>query len=79
MSTSADDVLKEALQLSEIERARVAAELLASLDPDVESRDSEARIAEVERRAQLATEGLPGLAWDETRKRVEERLARTRK
>jgi hypothetical protein len=79
MSTSADEVLKEALQLSESERARVATELLASLDPDVETRDREAWIAEVERRAQAATEGLPPLAWDETRKRVEERIARTRK
>jgi putative addiction module component (TIGR02574 family) len=79
MSTNADEVLKEALQLSESERARVATELLASLDPDVETRDSEAWIAEVERRAQAAAEGLPGLGWDETRKRVEERIARTRK
>ena len=79
MSTNADEVLKEALQLPEDERARVAAELLASLDPDVETRDGEAWIAEVERRAQAATDGLPGLGWDETRKRVEEQIARTRK
>ncbi|PYQ20958.1 MAG: hypothetical protein DMF79_09245 [Acidobacteria bacterium] len=52
MTTTAEEVLKEALQLSEVERARVAAELLASLEPDVETRDSEAWIAEVERRAQ---------------------------
>ena len=78
MSTNADEVLKEALQLSESGRARMATELLASLDPDVETHDSEAWIAEVERRAQAATEGLPGLGWDETRKRVEERIARTR-
>jgi putative addiction module component (TIGR02574 family) len=79
MSAHADEVLKEALQLSESERARVATELLASLDPDVETRDSEAWIAEVERRAEATTHGLPGLGWDETRKRVEERIARTRK
>jgi hypothetical protein len=39
MTTTAEEVLKEALQLSEVERARVAAELLASLEPDVETRD----------------------------------------
>jgi hypothetical protein len=79
MATTADDVLKEALQLSEGERARVAAELLGSLEPDVETRDGEAWIAEVERRAQAAIGGLPGLSWDETRTRIEERIPRTRK
>jgi hypothetical protein len=47
MTTTAEEVLEEALQLSEVERARVAAELLASLEPDVENRDGEAWIAEV--------------------------------
>ena len=79
MSTTAEEILKGALQLSESERARVAAELLASLDPDIETRDGEAWIAEVERRAQAAIGGLPGLTWDETRTRVEERIARIRK
>jgi len=76
MSTTAEEVLKEALQLSENERARVAAELLASLEPDIETRDGEAWIAEVERRAQAAVAGVPGLSWDETRARVEERIGR---
>jgi hypothetical protein len=79
MATTAEDVLKDALQLSEGERARVAAELLASLEPDLETRDGEAWVAEVERRAQAAVGGLPGLSWDETRTRVEERLSRPRK
>jgi hypothetical protein len=79
MTTTAEDVLKEALQLSEGESARVAAELLASLEPGVETRDGEAWIAEVERRAQAAIDGLPGLSWDETRTRIEERIPRTRK
>ena len=70
MSTTAEEVLKEALRLSESERARVAAELLASLEPDIETRDEEAWIAEVERRAQAAIAGVPGLSWDETRARV---------
>jgi hypothetical protein len=57
MTTTAEDVLKEALQLSEGERARAAAELLASLEPDVETRDGAAWVAEVERRAQAAFGG----------------------
>jgi len=56
-----------------------AAELLASLEPDVETRDSEAWIAEVERRAQAAIGGLPGLTWEDTRTRTEERISRTKK
>lgn len=79
MSTTAEDVLKEALRLPEDERARVAAELLASLEPDIETRDGEAWIAEVERRARVAIDGLPGLSWDETRTSVEERVSRSRK
>src|SRR5262249_16001445 len=79
MSTDAEAVLKEALQLSEPERARIAAELLASLDPDVERRDSEGWIAEVERPPHAAVAGAGGLEWDETRSRIEERIRRTRK
>ena len=75
MPTTAEDLLKEALQLSEGERARGAAELLASLEPDVETRNGEAWIAEVERRAKVASGGLPGMSWDETRKRVEDRIS----
>lgn len=73
---SADELLKRALQLPEDERVRVASELLASVDSDVETRGSDAWIAEVERRAQAALDGAPGLAWDETRARVEGRLRR---
>ena len=73
MATTAEDMLKDALQLSEGERARVAAELLASLEPDTETRDGEAWVADVQRRAQAALGGIPGLSWDETRTRVEKR------
>jgi len=79
VSSTAEKVLSEALELSENERARVAAELLASLEPNIETRDGEAWIAEVERRAQAAIGGLPGLTWEETRGRVEERIGHRRK
>ena len=65
--------------LPEDEGACVAAELLASLEPDVEPRDGEEWIAEVERRARAAIDGLPGLSWDETRTSVEERVSLSRK
>jgi hypothetical protein len=76
MTESADAILQDALRLPEEERVRVASELLASVEFDIETRDSDAWIAEVERRAQAALAGVPGLAWDETRARVEERLRR---
>jgi putative addiction module component (TIGR02574 family) len=79
MGATADEVLKEALQLPEDERARVVAELLASLEPDIETRDDEAWIAEVERRAQPAVDGRPALTWEQTRIVVEGRVSRSRK
>ena len=76
MADSADAILKDALRLPEEERVRVASELLASVEFDIETRDSDEWIAEVERRAHAALAGVPGLTWDETRARVEERLRR---
>src|SRR5881397_712486 len=56
MATTADRVLGEALRLAPDERARIVAELLASLEPDVPSdRRTEAEwIDEIERRARAA-------------------------
>lgn len=64
----AEQILREALQLSESERARVAAEFLTSLGW-VKSRAGDGWIAEVERRAQAAIDGVPALTWHE-RERV---------
>jgi len=61
------------------ERRYTSVMVTARLEPDVETRDGEAWVAEVERRAQAAVGGLPGPSWDETRTRVEERASRTRK
>ena len=66
----AEEILREALQLSESDRARVAGELLTSLGP-IERRTGEEWIAEVERREQAASDGVPGLTWDEIRTRAE--------
>jgi hypothetical protein len=73
---AAKQILKEPLELTDNnERADLAAELLASL-PDVELRNEDAWIDEVERRARAAADGAPGLTWEETRARVEQRLSR---
>ena len=79
MSSTAEDVLKLALELPEADRARVAAEMLASLDPEPENRDDDAWIAEIERRADAAIAGEPGLSWPQVLDHVEARLARERK
>ena len=79
MVSTAEDVLKMALQLPEPDRARVAAEMLASLGARPEDRDEDAWIAEVERRGQAALAGEPGLSWSETLENVERRLGRDEK
>lgn len=78
MATSADDLLKKALELNEPERARLVTELLSTLEPDSATRslsDSE-WIAEIERRARAALAGRRGIPWDEARKRIDDRFDR---
>jgi len=77
MAKSADRVLGEALRLSPDERARIAAELLATLEPDLPSeRRSEAEwVREIERRARAAMAGSPGVSWTEARDQVRGRLS----
>jgi hypothetical protein len=74
MTDTVDNVLKEALQLPEDDRVRIASELLASVEPGAETRDSETWIAEVERRAHAAMDGVPGVSWSDARARDEDRL-----
>ena len=77
MAKSIDRVLGEALKLGADERARVAAELLATLEPDIPSqrRTETEWIQEVERRARAAVAGTPGLSWTEARTQIERRLS----
>jgi hypothetical protein len=59
MATSANDILKQALELDEPDRARLVTELLGTLEPEGASRsltDLE-WIAEIERRARAALAG----------------------
>lgn len=77
MAKSVDRVLGEALKLGADERAQVAAELLATLEPNVPShqRTETEWIQEVARRARAAMAGTPGLSWTEARTQIERRLS----
>jgi len=78
MSPTTQKVLKEALQLPESERASLATELLGSLESHAPGRQRTEQewLTEVERRARAALSGTPGSTWDETLKRVTDRLPR---
>ncbi|PYO18561.1 MAG: hypothetical protein DMD88_17445 [Candidatus Rokuibacteriota bacterium] len=77
MASTADRLLGEALKLAPEERARIVAELLATLEPDLPSeRRSEGEwIQEIERRARAAIAGSPGVSWAEARNQVQSRLS----
>ena len=80
MSSRAQQVLRDALELPLDERADVAAEVLASLDEaeaehpaDVEA----AWAAEIERRARRVMAGeSAGVPWEDVRRRAEAELRR---
>jgi putative addiction module component (TIGR02574 family) len=77
MTSRAQELLREALNLPPHERADVAAELLASLDETDASRDDveAAWAAEIERRARRVLAGdSTGIPWDDVRRRAEEEL-----
>ena len=77
MASTADRLLGEALKLTPDERAKIVAELLATLEPDLPSeRRSEGEwIQEIERRARAAIAGSPGLAWADARNQIQSRLS----
>ena len=77
MAKSVDRVLGEALKLGADERAQLAAELLATLEPDIPSqqRTETEWIQDVERRARAAMAGTPGLPWTDVRTQIERRLS----
>ena len=77
MARTVDHLIGEALKLAPDDRARIVAELLATLEPEVPSqrRTEEEWIQEIERRARAAVAGSPGVAWTEARKQVQNRLS----
>ena len=76
MSKVPQQLLKDALQLPDNQRAGLVAELLDSLEPAVpsEGRSEAEWIAEVQRRARAAIAGQPGIPWDQALVQVTERL-----
>ena len=77
MASAADRLLGEARKLAPEERARIVAELLATLEPDSPSQRSDAEwVQEIERRARAAVAGSPGVPWTEVRDQIRSRLSR---
>lgn len=76
MAPSTQQLLKDALQLPDQQRAKLVVELLDSLpsaEPGQERSDAQ-WLAEIERRARAAQAGTSGVSWDEARKQVLDRL-----
>ena len=76
MSPSTQQLLKDALQLPDQQRAELVVELLDSLpsvEPGQERSDAQ-WLAEIERRARAAQAGATGISWEEARKQVIDRL-----
>ena len=75
MARHAEQVLKEALQLPEADRAELICGLIDSFGaPKSSERTDEEWITEIERRARAAIAGEPGIPWDEVRAAVKRRI-----
>jgi putative addiction module component (TIGR02574 family) len=71
MGSATDSLLEAALKLPEKERARVAKELIASLDEQWEDGVDEAWAAEVERRRVAVAQGRERLVpWEQVKDEV---------
>ncbi|MGH9383880.1 MAG: addiction module protein [Vicinamibacterales bacterium] len=81
MTSRAQGLLREALTLPIEDRAKVAAELLASLDADAVDEPDEVEAAwaeEIEKRARRVMAGeSAGIAWEDVRARAEAALRKT--
>ena len=77
MARTVDRVPGEALKLAPDERARIVAELLATLEPDTPSdqRTEADWVQELERRARAAIAGSPGVPWTTARGQIQSRLS----
>ena len=71
VTDAARKLLDEALRLPEDERAKLASELLASLDGEPDAGWEEAWLAEVDRRVEAAEQrGETGSDWQSARERI---------
>jgi putative addiction module component (TIGR02574 family) len=76
---SSDDVRSAALTLPAIERAKLAHELLRSLDGPDDSEVESCWIEEIERRARELAEGsVEAVDWEQARERIARRLRERR-
>jgi len=76
MALSTKQLLQDALQLPDQQRAELAAELLDSLPPALSGQDRSSAqwLAEIERRAKAAQAGASGVTWEDAREQVLNRL-----
>ena len=75
MASSATDILKQAHELKEEERAELASLLIESLDEPAEGGVEAAWAVEIERRmADLDSGSEKTLSWDEVREKLHGRL-----
>ena len=76
MTPSTQQLLKDALQLPDQQRAELVIELLDSLPPTEpgQERSDTQWLAEIERRARAAQTGAAGVSWEEARNQVLDRL-----
>jgi putative addiction module component (TIGR02574 family) len=71
MSRKLDKVLREALELEQEDRAKLAAHLIDSLDPGVDEGVEEAWAQEIRRRsAEIDSGAAKTIPWDVVRKRL---------
>lgn len=81
MAKTADDLRQKVLALPAEDRARIASDLLASLDSEAIDEDEIDRLwsIETQRRAAMLESGDAGtLTWDEIQQRFAERRAQRR-
>jgi putative addiction module component (TIGR02574 family) len=76
MGTNATRIRDEALQLPEEERANLAADLMDSLSSPIplDHASDEEWLAEIARRADRASNGQPGIPWEQVEANVRRRL-----
>lgn len=76
MAPSTQQLLKDALQLPDQQRAELVIELLDSLPPAEpgQERSDTQWLAEIERRARAAQAGAAGVSWEEARNQAFDRL-----
>ena len=78
MSTSADSILGTALTLPPDERARIAAELIASLDETEDPGVEVAWAAEIERRiAEVDSGETETVSWEEAHARIRNKIKKS--